>query len=137
MNCLEISYDKKLLLAAGNPVIHLYDMNSNDEKPLRIYEGHTGNVTGIGFEKDLKWIFSCSEDGSIRIWDIRSDRQLRVYNCGCAVNTAFLSPHETVIISGDQNGFVKVWDLEIDGCSETHLPLPEMPIRSISIVSLL
>jgi G protein beta subunit-like protein len=35
------------------------------------FEGHTGNVTAIGFERDSKWFFSGSEDGTVKLWDIR------------------------------------------------------------------
>jgi WD40 repeat protein len=52
------------------------------------------------------------------------------------VNTIALSPNQSILISGDQNGFVKVWDLEAaEPAKEEHLPLSDVPIRSISIVS--
>jgi G protein beta subunit-like protein len=130
---LQISNDKTLLAAGGNSIIHVYDINSSDEKPILTYEGHTGNITSIGFQKDLKWLFSCSEDGTVRIWDPRSNTATRTYDCGCAVNTAVLNPNQAEIISGDQNGYVKIWDLEKDLCREEYLPSADLPVRSISI----
>jgi len=35
------------------------------------YEGHTGNVTAIGFQKEGRWMYSGSEDNTIKIWDLR------------------------------------------------------------------
>ena len=58
VNKLEISQDKKLLAAAGNPHIRVYDMPSNSATPTATFEGHTSNVTSIGFQKDNRWIFS-------------------------------------------------------------------------------
>ena len=37
------------------------------------------------------------------------------------------------MISGDQNGNIKVWDLKADACREEYQPIPDVPVRSISI----
>jgi G protein beta subunit-like protein len=134
VNCLQISPDKSLLVAGGNPYIQIFDINSNDDKPILTYDGHTGNVTAVGFQKDLKWLYSCSEDGTVRIWDPRSNSSTRTYDCGAAVNTVALNPNQAELITGDQNGFVKIWDLEADACREEYLPATDVPVRSVSIV---
>lgn len=133
VNCLQISPDKTLLAAGGNPMIHIFDINSSDDKPILTYEGHTSNVTAIGFQKDLKWLYSCSEDGTVRVWDPRSNSATRIYDCGAPVNTVALGPNQAELISGDQNGTVKVWDLEMNACREEFTPCADMPVRSISI----
>jgi G protein beta subunit-like protein len=133
VNCLQISPDKSLLAAGGNPNIHVFDINSNDDKPIRVYEGHTNNVTTVGFQKDLKWLYSCSEDGTVRIWDTRSNTSTRCYDCGAPVNSMALSPNQAELITGDQNGCIKVWDLEADKLREEAIPLPDVAIRSISM----
>lgn len=58
VNKLEITSDKTRLAAAGNPQIRIYDVNSSDPSPITTYDGHTGNVTAVGFHKDSKWMFS-------------------------------------------------------------------------------
>ena len=35
------------------------------------FDGHTGNVTAVGFHCEGKWMVSGSEDGTLKIWDIR------------------------------------------------------------------
>lgn len=135
VNCLQVSTDKSLLAAGGNPMVQLFDVNSNEEKPCYTYEGHTTNVTTVGFEKDQKWIYSSSEDGTIRIWDPRASTVARKYDCGAAVNSVALHPNQTELISGDINGFVKIWDMEADKCREEYMPAVDIPVRSISIVS--
>ncbi len=52
VNRLEITFDKSLIAAAGNPQIRLYDVASNNPQPVMTYDGHTGNVTSIGFQRD-------------------------------------------------------------------------------------
>jgi len=34
-------------------------------------EGHTMNVTAVSFHNEGKWLVTGSEDGTIRIWDLR------------------------------------------------------------------
>jgi len=34
-------------------------------------ESHTGNVTAVAFHCEGKWLATGSEDGSIKIWDMR------------------------------------------------------------------
>lgn len=120
----------------GNPQIHLYYIESSEDKPSHIYDGHTNNVTAVGFQSDQKWIYSGSEDGTIKIWDPRSNGpHTRSYDCQAPVNTVALSPNQAVLISGDQNGCVIVWNLEQNCRMESFQPAPEVPIRSISIAS--
>lgn len=133
VNCLQISTDKSLLAAGGNPQIHLFDINSADDRALLTYDGHTANVTSVGFQRDSKWVYSSSEDGTVKIWDTRSNACTRTYNCGSAVNTLALNPNQGEVISGDQNGVMKVWDLDADKCREEYIPAIDVPIRSISV----
>ena len=72
--------------------------------------------------------------GTVRIWDPRSNTVTRTYDCGSSVNTVALSPNQRELISGDQNGSVKIWDLEADKLREEYVPSADVAVRSISIV---
>jgi len=135
INCLQISSDKHLIAAGGNPKINLYDVNSRDDSPILSFDGHTGNVTELGFQKDCKWLYSCSEDGTIKIWDLRIQAHQRNYECLFPVNSVVLHPNQAELISGDQNGCMNIWDLNAGACRAEIIPAPELPLRSISIVS--
>lgn len=37
------------------------------------YDSHTNNVMAVGFQCDGKWMYSGSEDGTVKIWDLRFD----------------------------------------------------------------
>lgn len=58
INKLEITADKTQIAAAGNGQIRVFDVNSNDTQPINTFDGHTGNVTAVGFQKDSKWMYS-------------------------------------------------------------------------------
>lgn len=136
VNCLAISPDKSLIAAGGNPVIHLFDVNSSQETPLVSFDGHAGNVTAVGFQEEGKWLFSSSEDGTVKIWDLRTPTAQRSYEWGRPVDSVVLHPNQAELISGDRGGGVRFWELGSNTCSFELVPVPDVGIRSVSIVSI-
>jgi hypothetical protein len=58
VNKLEITAEKQYVAAAGNSQVRLFEVNSNDPQPVMSYDGHAGNVTAVGFQKDSKWMYT-------------------------------------------------------------------------------
>ncbi|CAN8314712.1 unnamed protein product [Cochlearia groenlandica] len=132
------------LAAACNPHIRIFDINSNNPQPVTNYLSQNNNVTAIGFERDGRWIYSGSQGGAIKIWDFRTPRNIfdkeicteyfrKEYESDYAVNTVVLHPNQTELISGDENGAIRVWDLRADACSRELVPEVGTPIRSLSV----
>ncbi|XP_056842362.1 target of rapamycin complex subunit LST8-1 isoform X1 [Raphanus sativus] len=134
VNRLEITPDKRHLAAACNPHIRLFDVNSNSPQPVMTYDSHTNNVMAVGFQCDGKWMYSGSEDGTVKIWDLRAPGCQREYESVAAVNTVVLHPNQTELISGDQNGNIRVWDLRANSCSCELVPEVDTPVRSLTVM---
>lgn len=116
MNALEITPDRQLLAAAGYQHIRMYDLASNNPNAVINYEGVTKNVTGLGFQKDGKWMYTAGEDCTAKIWDLRT-RNLqcqRIFQVSAPVNCVCLHPNETELLVGDQSGVIHLWDLKTD-----------------------
>lgn len=64
---LEITPDKQYIAAAGNPHVRLFEVNTNNANPVTSFDGHKSNVTAVGFQKDGKWMFTGSEDGTVKV----------------------------------------------------------------------
>lgn len=130
VNRLEISPDKQFIAAAGNPVIRLYEIleepahaaDSATQQAVLTLEGHTANVTSIGFQRDGRYLYSGSEDGTIKVWDLRNPNYSRSFDSGSGVNSVTLRVDRDEFISGDQNGNVKIWDLGGRGCLNSVKP---------------
>jgi G protein beta subunit-like protein len=126
VNCMALTRDKRRLAVGGNPAIRLFDTVAatrltEDGKvnltanvpPLHVFEGHVGNVLAVGFHQEGEWMWSASEDGTIRIWDLTSPEYLcqREISIGCTITSAAMSPSQMELYVADQNGRVRVWDL--------------------------
>ncbi|CAK7342496.1 unnamed protein product [Dovyalis caffra] len=134
VNRLEITPDKRYLAAAGNPHIKLFDVNANSPHPVMSYDSHTANVMAVGFQCDGNWMYSGSEDGTVKIWDLRAPGCQREYESRAAVNTVVLHPNQTELISGDQNGNIRVWDLTANSCSCELVPEVDAAVRSLTVM---
>ena len=133
VNQLQISPDKQHIVAAGNPTLRLFDIASGYTNAVTTYDGHTNNVVSVGFQKDGKWMFSGSEDGTIKIWDLRAPGCQREYESGSSINTVALHPSQAELISGDRDGNIRVWDLGENACSAELVPDGTKAVRCVSI----
>jgi target of rapamycin complex subunit LST8 len=157
---------------SGNPHIRLYDITSNATTPSMSFDSaHSGfcltssevlwffevfyvaSITALGFQKDGRWMWTASEDNSIKIWDMRASgccQRLAIEgfgfleeftDCGISrelksshpINACALHPNQAELIAGDQNGNLFVWDLTTNTRTRSLQPDGEVAIRSISV----
>jgi G protein beta subunit-like protein len=114
---MAINPDRKTLAVAGFQHIRMYDIpGGNNPNPVSTYEGVGKNVTAVGFQDDGRWMYSTGEDGTIRIWDLRSRnvQAQKLQPANCSINCVSLHPNQIELISGDQNGSIHVWDIRSD-----------------------
>ena len=111
VNCLGVTPDRQYLAVAAHKTLKLFDLNSNSPAPAHSYEGHTGNITSIGFSKKSNWFYTASEDGSIKIWEFTTHKPQRSYDRLSGVNSVALHPNQSELIAGYDNGEIGIWDL--------------------------
>jgi len=80
-------------------------------KLLRTLEGHSRAVTSLAFDPQGKTLATASYDSTIKLWDVRSGKQLFSLEAhlGCVYSVAF-DPRGTVLASGSGDGTVNLWD---------------------------
>ncbi|KAG2070646.1 WD40 repeat-like protein [Suillus decipiens] len=83
-------------------------------KPCQKFEGHTNWVTGAIHLPDRQRMMTCSLDGSLRVWNLKSGKQIgddwRDGDSG--VWTIALSPNGKKVVSGSKDGGVRLWDID-------------------------
>lgn len=76
-----------------------------------VLKGHSQQVFPLEFNPGKDILASSGSDGSIRLWDTRSERNLQVLNnAGFTTSLAF-SPDGSEMVSGSSDKTVKLWDL--------------------------
>jgi G protein beta subunit-like protein len=135
VNCLRITPDKQYLAVAGHLHVRLFEINTSLPNPITSFDGHTGNVTSVGFQKDRKWMYTGSEDGTVKIWDIRAPGFQRDYQSKSPVTSVALHPNQGELIAGDEDGNIRVWDLTANQCSYELVPDGKTAVRSVTVAS--
>ena len=80
----------------------------------KIFKGHSGRVNSISFSTDGKTIVSGSYDGTVKLWDRASTKEIKTFKGHSeAVNSVSFSPDAKTIASGSSDGTVKLWDVTI------------------------
>jgi len=79
VNRLCISPDKRFLAAAGHHTVKLYDIRSTNPAAVLTFEGHTGNITGVAFHCEGKWMVTSSEDGMYKNLNAICPRILTIF----------------------------------------------------------
>ncbi|KAI1004936.1 Target of rapamycin complex subunit wat1 [Podosphaera aphanis] len=135
VNRLCISPDKRFLAAAGHHTVKLFDINSSNPSSILNFEGHSGNITGVAFHCEGKWMVTSSEDGFVKIWETRSGAVQRSYNHGCPVTDVVIHPNQGEIISCDRGGNVRIWDLAENNCLHQLVPEEDVPVASVTVAT--
>ncbi|TLS29763.1 hypothetical protein PpBr36_01925 [Pyricularia pennisetigena] len=135
VNRLCISPDKRFLAAAGHHTVKLYDIKSTNPNALLTFEGHTGNVTGVAFHCEGKWMVTSSEDGTVKIWETRTGTIQRSYNHQSPVNDVVIHPNQGEIISCDRAGTIRLWDLADNKCTSEMVPEEDVSVSSLTVAT--
>eukprot|EP00771_Trimastix_marina_P002067 gnl/Trimastix_PCT/3178.p1 GENE.gnl/Trimastix_PCT/3178~~gnl/Trimastix_PCT/3178.p1 ORF type:complete len:365 (+),score=33.53 gnl/Trimastix_PCT/3178:47-1141(+) len=134
VNRLVITSDQHYLAAAGNPRIAFYDIASTVLHAVSNYEGHTSNVTDVGLLKAFRWLYSSSEDGTVKVWDIRERGAKRSFSapsvdpCLCVCQ---YPGTQGDLIAGYASGAIRIWDLSTSRCRWEDTPCPGHAIQSV------
>ncbi|GMM52481.1 TOR complex subunit [Starmerella bacillaris] len=135
VNRMVITQDKKHLLCAGSHTVRLYDIKSTNPNPVITFEGHKANVTALAIQSEGKWMTTSSEDGTVKVWDMRAPSVQRDYLHHSPVNDVVIHPNQGELISADHNGNLRVWDLGANSCTHNIIPEEGVPLRSLSVAS--
>src|ERR1700710_2515390 len=83
-------------------------------RPCGKFEGHTVAVRGGIRLPGGQQMMTCSEDGSLRVWDLQSKQQMGIdWRDGeSAVYAIGLSPDGKKVVSGSADGTTRLWDVD-------------------------
>lgn len=85
-------------------------------------QGHTSIIESVTFDSEEEMVVSGSAGGTIKVWDLNSERMQKSYNYGHKTNVTCLDYHPfgNFFCSGSADTQVKVWDLRKKSYLQTY-----------------
>ena len=113
----------QLLAATTNNQLELYEVTTkqkeksskSDEPPdyTRPYSvdmpGHRTDVRSLALSSDDRMLASAC-NGSLKIWNVRTQSCIRTLDCGYALCASFL-PGDKIVVVGNRNGELEIFDV--------------------------
>jgi WD40 repeat protein len=75
------------------------------------FSGHSAPVVSVSFSPDGWQVLSGSYDGTIKLWDTATGREIRTFLEHFEVVSVSFSPNGRQVLSGLNNGTVKLWNV--------------------------
>ncbi|MEK6705313.1 MAG: WD40 repeat domain-containing protein [Bdellovibrionota bacterium] len=88
-------------------------MKDDHLKPIMTLKGHDKMVRSVAFSPNGKMIASGSDDQTIRLWDTKTGKLIRMLNVEyCTAESVAFSPDGKVLAAGYNDGTIQLWDIE-------------------------
>jgi WD40 repeat protein len=106
---LSFSPDGNLLALTAGPVVRVWDVARNEEHMA--LPGHRGQVLPVAFSRDGRRLLSGGKDGSVRCWDLATQKAAVFrWKVGQVYALAFAPDGMTAAAGGEKD--IVVWDVE-------------------------
>lgn len=112
----------QVLAACSNNQLEIYNVMVADKKKLKEKDeidysrtlsvempGHRTDIRSLALSSDDRMLSSAS-NGSLKVWNVRTQTCLRTLECGYALCSAFL-PGDKIVVVGNKNGELEVFDI--------------------------
>jgi U3 small nucleolar RNA-associated protein 12 len=121
--------DLQLLVGSTNNLLELYTIVGRDKlkskgdvpdynKALGVeLPGHRTDIRSLSISSDDKMLASAA-NGSLKIWNIKTQACIRTFECGYALCCAFL-PGDKVVVVGTKEGELQLYDVASAALLET------------------
>ncbi|MBI4675618.1 MAG: NACHT domain-containing protein [Chloroflexi bacterium] len=102
---------QSFLTAGADKTVRLVETASG--ATLRIFKGHTTQISSVGFAPNGKLVFAAAIDNTVQIWDANTSEpiaRLRGHPAKGTINAARFAPDSQRFVTASNDGTARVWD---------------------------
>ncbi|KAK4510503.1 rRNA accumulation- protein [Mucor velutinosus] len=104
------SGDALMATAGADAMIHVLSLANSEE--IILLTGHTSTVSDLqSHPLNDHYMLSTSKDGTARLWDLRQERCLVVFEANAALSISCFHPSGTTFITGSEHGDIYEWTI--------------------------
>ncbi|GAB2211869.1 hypothetical protein Droror1_Dr00025208 [Drosera rotundifolia] len=120
---------RHLALASDDTTVSLYDICHNPAAPIMSLRGHTSYVFCVDFNPQGNMIVSGGFDETVRVWDVKTGRCLRVLPAHSdPVTSVGFDREGKLVVSSSYDGLCRVWDVGTGHCVKTLIDDENPPV---------
>ena len=118
--------DTTFASCSSDQTVHIYNVDTN--APLKIYKGHKDEVNAVKWSPSGKYLASCSDDCTAKVWEVDSDRTGPLYDFishDQEIYTIKWSPTGTgssntskqlSLATASFDGSIRIWNIQDGSC---------------------
>ena len=104
------------LFGGQDRLLYLWDLRQRRE--VQRLAGHDGPIASVTFSPDGGLLLSASRDGTARLWETVSGREVRELRGGQPLASAVFSPDGRSVLGGLADGTGRLWEVATGGDAE-------------------
>jgi len=106
-----------LVSGGGDDDVRVWDLQQ--KVTTQVLKGHTQGINSIALNQEhgagqnnqlATQVASCSIDGTVRLWDLRANKNTHIFSCGIEANAACFFPSSLALAAGCNDGTVRIFD---------------------------
>jgi transducin (beta)-like 1 len=118
--------DTTFASCSSDRTVHIYNIDAN--APLKIYKGHKDEVNAVKWSPSGKYLASCSDDCTAKVWEVDSDRTGPLYDFTSheqEIYTIKWSPtgpgsantsKQLFLATASFDGSIRIWNIHDGSC---------------------